>query len=48
MRNEKRKGDTSQKEMDKRGMHHPRWDRRVIKSLGDEESVDPKERTVAV
>ena len=29
-------------------MHHPRWDRRVIKSLGDEECVDPDERVVAV
>ena len=28
-------------------MHHPRWDTRVIQSLGDEESVDPKERLVA-
>ena len=27
--------------------HHPRWDKRVIKSLDDEESVDPKERMVA-
>ena len=25
----------------------PRWDRRVIRSLGDEESVDPRERMVA-
>ena len=22
--------------------HRPRWDRRVIRSVGDEESVDPK------
>ena len=33
-------------EEDKRGKHRPRWDRRVIRSLGDEESVDPKERMV--
>ena len=32
---------------DKRGKHRPRWDRRVTRSLGDEESVDPKERMVA-
>ena len=36
-----------EKEGDKRGMHHPRWDRRVIRPLGDEESVDPNERMVA-
>ena len=29
------------------GKHRPRWDRRVIRSLGDEESVDPKERVAA-
>ena len=29
-------------------MHRPRWDRLVIRSLGDEESVDPNERRVAV
>ena len=34
--------------MDKLGMHQPRWDRRVIKSLGDEESVDQNERMVAI
>ena len=28
-------------------MHHPRWDKRVIQSLSNEESVDPKERLVA-
>ena len=27
--------------------HHPRWDKRVTRSLGDEEGVDPKERMVA-
>ena len=36
-----------EKEEDKRGKHRPRWDTRVIRSLGDEESVDPKERMVA-
>ena len=36
-----------EKEEDKRGKHRPRWDRRLIRSLGDEESVDPKERMVA-
>ena len=35
-----------EKEEDKRGKHRPRWDRRVIGSLGDEESVDPNERMV--
>ena len=48
MRYEKRNENTSQKEEDKLGMHHPRWDRRVIRSLGDDESVDPNERMVAV
>ena len=28
------------------GMRHPRWERRVIRSLGDEEHVDPNERMV--
>ena len=37
-----------EKEADKRGMHHPRWDRRVIKSLGDEERKDPNERMVTL
>ena len=36
-----------EKEEDKRGKHRPRWDRRVMRSLGDEESVDPKERVAA-
>ena len=36
-----------EKEEDKRSKHRPRWDRRVIKSLDDEESVDRKERMVA-
>ena len=36
-----------EKEVDKRGMHRPRWDRRVMRSLGDEERVDPNERMVA-
>ena len=36
-----------EKEEDKRGKHRPRWDRRVIRPLGDEESVDPKERVAA-
>ena len=45
MRHEKRQGDASQKEDQAR--HHPRWDKRVIRSLDDEESVDPKERMVA-
>ena len=35
-----------EKEEDKRGKRRPRWDRRVIRSLGDEESVDPKERMI--
>ena len=30
------------KEEDKRGEHRPRWGRRVIRSLSDEEGVDPK------
>ena len=38
----------NEQEMDKRSMHHPRWDRRVIRSLGDEERVEPNERMVAV
>ena len=37
-----------EKEEGKRGMHHPRLDRRVIRSLGDEESVDTNERMVPV
>ena len=36
-----------EKEEDKRGRHRPLWDGRVIRSLGDEESVDPRERMVA-
>ena len=36
-----------EKEEDKRGKQRPRWDRRVISSLGDEEGADPKERVVA-
>ena len=39
---------TKKKKKDKRTMHRPRWDRRVIKSLGDEEGVDPNERRVEV
>ena len=35
-----------EKEEDKRGKHRPRWDRRVIESVGDEESVDPNDRLV--
>ena len=35
-----------EKEEDKRGKHRPRWDRRVIGSLGVEESEDPSERMV--
>ena len=31
------------KKKDTRGKHRPRWSRRVIKSIGDEESVDAKE-----
>ena len=48
MRHENRNENTSRKEMDMPGMRHPRWDRRVIKSLSDEERVVPKERVVAV
>ena len=40
MRYEERQGDTSQKKKEQ-ARHHPRWDRRVIRALGDEESVDP-------
>ena len=48
MRQEQRNENGSRKkEEDKRGKHRPRWDRRVIRSLGDEESVDPKERVAA-
>ena len=36
-----------EEEEDKRGNHRPRWDRRVIRSLSEEEGVDPKERMVA-
>ena len=36
-----------EKEEDKRGKQRPRWDRRVIKSVGDEEGVDPKVRVAA-
>ena len=45
MRYEERQGDASQKKVQAR--HHPRWDKRVIRSLDDEEGVDPKERMVA-
>ena len=45
MRYEERQGDASQKKDQAR--HHPRWDKRVIRSFDDEESVDPKERMVA-
>ena len=47
MKHENRNENTSRKELVMRGMHHPRWDRRVTRSLGDEERVDPKERMVA-
>ena len=40
MRNEERKGNTSQGKK-KQARHHPRWDKRVISTLSDEESVDP-------
>ena len=40
MRYEERKGDTSLKKKEQ-ARHHPRWVKRVIKSLSDEESVDP-------
>ena len=36
-----------EKEEDKGGKQRPRWDRRVTRSLGDEEGVDPKERVAA-
>ena len=36
-----------EKAEDKRGKHRPRWDRRVTRSLGDEQSVGPKERVAA-
>ena len=38
---------TGHEKEDKRGMHRPRCDRRVIRSLCDEESVDPNERVAA-
>ena len=38
---------TSRKELDTLGTRHLRWDKRIIRSLGDEESVDPKERVAA-
>ena len=38
---------TGHQEEDKRSKHRPRWVRRVIRSHGDEEGVDPKERMVA-
>ena len=38
IRYEERKGDTSQEHQQAR--HHPRRDKRVIRSLSDEESVD--------
>ena len=47
MEHENRNENTSRKELDMPGMRHPRWDRRVIRSLGDEEHVDPNERMVA-
>ena len=45
MKNEMKTG--HEKEEDMLRMRRPRWDRRVITSLGDKESVDPKERMVA-
>ena len=41
MRHENRDETTSRKELDMLGMRYPRWDNRVIRSLGDEEHVDP-------
>ena len=40
MRFESREGDTSQGKKEQ-ARRHPRWDQRVIRSLRDEESVDP-------
>ena len=48
MKHEHRNENTSRKEWNMPGVHHPRWDRRVIRSLGDDERVDPDERMVAV
>ena len=47
MRQEHRNENGHEKEEDKRGKQRPRWDRLVIRSLGGEESVDPKERVSA-
>ena len=48
MRHEHRNETQSRGELDMLGMRHPRWDGRVIRSLGDEERVVPKERMVTV
>ena len=44
MKHENRIENTSRKQSDMPGMRHPRWDRRVTRSLGDDERVVPKER----
>ena len=41
MKHENRNGNTSRKELDMLGTRQSRWDRRVTRSLGDEEHVDP-------
>ena len=47
MTQEQQKENGSQKEEFKRGKQRPRRDRRIIRSLGDEEGVDLKERVAA-
>ena len=48
MKRENRHENTSRKELDMLGMRRPRWDRGVIRSLGDEVRIVPMERMVAV
>ena len=48
MKHEKRNENTSRKEQDMPGMRRSRWDRRVIRSLGDDVRVVAMERMVAV
>ena len=48
MKHENRNGNMSRKELNMLGMRRPRWDRRVIRSLGDEVRVVPMELMVAI
>ena len=47
MKHENQDENKKREALDMLGMRYPRWDNRVIRSLGDEEHVDPNERMVA-